>query len=207
MSSINRRLMIAAAAAMSLAACNQLGGGKAGAGTLGDEVAIGDPKAKVTVVEYASASCTHCARFDEEVFPAFKAKYIDTGKVRYVFREFLTPPAQVAAAGFLMARCAGNGTSTSSVLDAVFQRQKEMFRTGDVRGACCAVAQARHDRGSSSPPASPTRRRSRRSTRGSRRTSKAEITVHPDLRHQRQDARRASRPWPSSTPPSPPPRK
>lgn len=146
MSSINRRVMVAvAAAALSLAACNQFGG-KAGAGTLGDEVTLGNPKAKVTVVEYASASCSHCATFAEETYPAFKKKYIDTGKVRFVYREFLTPPVQVAAAGFLMARCAaakgGGNEKYFQVLDAVYRSQKEWMTTGDVRGAYLKVAQS-----------------------------------------------------------------
>src|SRR5579871_3142309 len=74
-----------------------------------DDMTLGSPKAKVTVIEYASASCPHCARFNNEVFPAFKAKYVDTGRVFYVFREFLTEPASLAAAAFLTARCAGKG--------------------------------------------------------------------------------------------------
>src|SRR5580698_5039034 len=65
-----------------------------------DDMTLGNPRAKVTVIEYASASCPHCAHFNNEVFPAFKAKYIDTGRIHYVFREFLTPPAEVAAASF-----------------------------------------------------------------------------------------------------------
>src|SRR5665213_2186956 len=84
---------------------------------------MGDPRAKVTVVEYASASCPHCARFNNDVFPAFKAKYIDTGKVRYVLREFLTEPVQVAAAGFLLARCAGKGKYFGA-LDDFFHGQE-----------------------------------------------------------------------------------
>ena len=71
------------------------------------DMTLGSPKAKVTVIEYASLACSHCAHFNNEVFPEFKAKYIDTGKVRYVYREFYTPPVEVAAAGALIARCAG----------------------------------------------------------------------------------------------------
>ena len=77
------------------------------------------------VVEYASASCPHCARFDSEVFPAFRAKYVDTGKVRYTLKEYLTEPRGVAAAGFLLARCAGKDRYFP-VLDAVFKGQDEM---------------------------------------------------------------------------------
>ncbi len=54
------------------------------------DMALGSPTAKVQVVEYASLSCTHCAHWNNEVFPAFQKQFIDTGKVRYVFREFLT---------------------------------------------------------------------------------------------------------------------
>jgi len=86
------------------------------------DYSLGSPKAKVQVVEYASLSCPHCAKFNEEVFPAFKAKYVDTGQVRYTLREMLTPPAEVAAAGFLLARCAGPA-KYFGVVDAVFRSQ------------------------------------------------------------------------------------
>ena len=98
-----------------------------------DDMSLGNPKAKVTVVEYASASCPHCARFNNNVFPAFKKAYIDTGKVHYVFREFLTPPAEVAAAGFLVARCAGP-QKYFQVLDDFFHGQQNAYETGDVKG-------------------------------------------------------------------------
>jgi protein-disulfide isomerase len=83
---------------------------------------LGNPKAKVTVVEYASDTCPHCARFAAEVFPAFKAKYVDTGKVLYVFREFPTQPVDLSAAGFVLARCAGEG-KYFDVVNALFQSQ------------------------------------------------------------------------------------
>lgn len=86
------------------------------------DMSLGNPQAKVQVIEYASASCPHCARFDMNVFPAFKAKYVDTGKVHYTLRELLTPPETVAAAGFLLARCAGPG-KYFTVLDQVFRSQ------------------------------------------------------------------------------------
>ena len=97
-----------------------------------DDMTMGSPKAPVTVIEYASASCPHCARFNNNVFPAFKKKYVDTGKVRYVFREFLTEPVQVAGAGFLLARCAPKA-EYFQVLDAFFQGQAKMYETGDVK--------------------------------------------------------------------------
>ena len=74
-------------------------------GPLGD-VVLGSPDAKVTIVEYASLTCSHCATFHGEVFPALKTKYIDTGKVRYTLREF--PLDSLSAAGFVLSRCGGN---------------------------------------------------------------------------------------------------
>jgi protein-disulfide isomerase len=101
----------------------------------------GNPDAKITVIEYASASCSHCARWNEEVFPAFKAKYIDTGKVNFVYREMLTPPAQVAAASFLMARCAGKD-KYFEVVDSVYRAQEEMFTTGQFREVLLRIGQS-----------------------------------------------------------------
>jgi protein-disulfide isomerase len=85
---------------------------------------IGNPKAKVQVIEYASASCPHCAHFNEVVFADFKTRWVDTGKVRYTLKEMLTEPATIAAAGFLIARCAGPG-KYFTVLDQVFRSQPE----------------------------------------------------------------------------------
>ena len=117
-----------------LAACGQkpAGGSASDDPKTAIEMTMGNPNSKVVVTEYASATCPHCARFNEEVFPAFKAKYIDTGLIRYNFREFLTPPTQVAAAAFLVARCAGTA-KYFSVLDAIFHSQTEMFSGGDPR--------------------------------------------------------------------------
>ena len=97
-----------------------------------DDMAMGSAKAPVEVIEYASASCPHCARFNNDVFPDFKKKYVDTGKVRYVFREFFTEPVQVAAAGFLLARCAPKG-KYFPVLDDFFHGQAKMYETGDLK--------------------------------------------------------------------------
>lgn len=75
------------------------------AGPLGD-VVLGSDDAKVTVVEYASLTCSHCATFHNETFPAFKEKYVDTGKVRFILREF--PLDDLALLGFMLARYKGN---------------------------------------------------------------------------------------------------
>jgi protein-disulfide isomerase len=103
-----------------------------------EDMAMGNPHAPVTVVEYASASCPHCARFNNEIFPAFKKKYVDTGKVRYVLKEFLTQPVEIAAAGFLLARCAGP-TGYFPTLDRFFRAQNEIYTTGDAHGVIVRV--------------------------------------------------------------------
>ena len=135
-----RLLMVAAAvgAALALAGCNQAGGGGE---TPTDSMTMGNPNAPVKMEEYASVTCSHCGRFHSEVFPAFKAKYIDTGKVHYTFNEFLTDPPAVAVAGFLTARCAGKD-KYFSVIDALFRSQEEMYRTQDPRGTLLKVAQS-----------------------------------------------------------------
>ena len=72
------------------------------AGPLG-EMVLGDDKAPVTIIEYASMTCPHCANFHATTYPELKKRYIDTGKARFIFREF--PLDQLAAAGFMLARC------------------------------------------------------------------------------------------------------
>lgn len=111
-------------AALALSAC---GGGSKGAAE-GDMAMGAAEGAKVTVVEYASPTCIHCAAWQTNTWPAFKAAYVDTNKVRYVFRELPTPPAEVAAAGFLLARCAGPDRYFD-VIHAIMDSQPE-WRTG-----------------------------------------------------------------------------
>jgi protein-disulfide isomerase len=106
-----------------------------------DDMVMGSPHAPVLMIEYGSASCPHCAHFNNDIFPALKAKYIDTGKVRYAFREFLTPPVEFAAAGFLLARCAGRA-KYFSVLDAIFHAQADIYANGDPQGHLLKIAQA-----------------------------------------------------------------
>ena len=138
-----RRLALTAAVALmatALVACNKTGAAGASAG----DMTLGDPNSKVTVVEYASPSCSHCARWNADVWPTFKAKYVDTNKVNYVFREYITPPPQLAAAGALLAHCAAKDDKAKyfSVMDAVFHAQEEIFTTGDIRGPLVRVAQS-----------------------------------------------------------------
>ena len=137
---IARRLALILATAGLLAACHKADGSGGDAMTA-PEMSMGNAAAKVTMTEYASDTCSHCADFNAKTFPAFKAKYIDTGKVHYVFREFLTPPEQVSAAGFLLARCAGKD-KYFQVVDAIFRAQPEMFSTGDAHGVLLRIAQS-----------------------------------------------------------------
>jgi protein-disulfide isomerase len=83
---------------------------------------LGSDTATVTIVEYASVTCPHCASFHQQTYPALKSKYIDTGKVKLIFREFPTQPAPVAIAGFMLARCAED--RYYPMLDAIFSQQQ-----------------------------------------------------------------------------------
>ena len=132
------RLILSLALALTLAACGKSGSSGAASN---DDMSMGNANAKVTMIEYASAACPHCARFNNEVFPAFKTKYIDTGKVHYVFREFLTEPVQVAAAGFMTARCGGKG-KYFSILDAIYRGQEAMYQSGDFKGGLQRIAES-----------------------------------------------------------------
>jgi protein-disulfide isomerase len=142
MASVSRSLLIAFASALALAACNKpAGGGAAGVASSGDDMGLGPAGAKVTVAEYASASCPHCAAFNNETFQAFKKKYVDTGKVHYVFHEFLTPPVQFAAAGFLTARCAGKD-KYFQVVDAIYHAQQDMVQSGEFHAGLLNIAKS-----------------------------------------------------------------
>jgi protein-disulfide isomerase len=87
---------------------------------LGDKV-LGRTDAPVTIVEYASATCPHCAAFHKDVFPQLKNEFIDTGKVRFIFREF--PFDDLALAAFMLARCAPPD-KYFPMIDVLFEQQK-----------------------------------------------------------------------------------
>ncbi len=91
------------------------------------DMVLGSPKAKVQFVMYASASCPHCAHWWTTVQPEVRKTFIDPGKVRLVFREFLTPPEEFAAAGFMLARRVPG--KYFEVLTTVFQKQEEIYRS------------------------------------------------------------------------------
>jgi len=87
------------------------------------DLALGSDTAPVTIVEYASMTCPHCAHFANDTFPELKKKYIDTGKVRYILREF--PLDSLAAAAFMLARCAGKTDKNKyyAMVDTLFRKQ------------------------------------------------------------------------------------
>ncbi len=82
---------------------------------------LGSKDAPVTMIEYASMTCTHCAAFHAESWPTLKSKYIDTGKVHFVLREFPLDP--LATAGFMLGRCAGPD-KRNAITDLLFDQQK-----------------------------------------------------------------------------------
>ncbi len=91
---------------------------------------LGRADAPVTVVEYASFTCPHCARWHTEVLPELKARFIDAGKVRLVFRDLPTAPAQVAAAAAGIVRCAAPERA-HAVADSLMRGQAAALAAGD----------------------------------------------------------------------------
>jgi protein-disulfide isomerase len=89
------------------------------------DMALGPANAPVTITEFASMTCPHCAAFNETVFPKIKSEYIDTGKIRYVFREF--PLDIKAAAGSMLARCIAKDDAGKyfAVIDMLFKQQND----------------------------------------------------------------------------------
>lgn len=92
------------------------------------EMTLGEENAPVTMVEYASMTCGHCANFHKTTYPHLKSEYIETGKVRFLFREFPLDP--VATAAFMLARCAPED-KYFEVVDAMFADQRKWAFTND----------------------------------------------------------------------------
>ena len=85
------------------------------------DIVQGKADAPVTMIEYASMTCTHCAHFHETTYPTLIKDYVDTGKVKFILREFPLDP--LATAGFMLARCAGPDQRTA-VVDLLFDKQQ-----------------------------------------------------------------------------------
>ncbi|MEL7482674.1 MAG: DsbA family protein, partial [Pseudomonadota bacterium] len=155
---INRFAAAVFAVVLPLAACSEAGGQEGAKADTSDStylgtvsfnagpgVSLGAADAPVTLVEYASLTCGHCKDFHEDVLPRVKADYVASGQVRYIFREYPTPPVELAIAGFATARCAGED-GYFDVLDDYFATQVEIFdsaRAGTVRQTLIDLA-SRH---------------------------------------------------------------
>ncbi len=131
MLSFTRRGTVFALSALALAACGGASDGDStssnsgssdGEGIVLQDIVFGDPNAPVTLVEYASWTCPACLDFHTRIMPNVKADYVDTGKVKFVFREFPTAPTNIAVAGFAIARCTEDD-QYYDILDELFMRQ------------------------------------------------------------------------------------
>lgn len=140
------RASAVAAAVFWLAACESEKGAaaiEAPALEFPTDMAIGAPGAPVTVIEYASVTCPGCAHFHQEIFPSVKADYIDTGKVRFIYREFPTAPAQLSVAGSLMARCAAEKAGAEgyfATIGSLFSAQQVWVRAQSPRAELLKIA-------------------------------------------------------------------
>ncbi len=136
--SLTRRLFSAAAitAALAVSAC---GGSDAPAGGQtsfereGDR-GLGSPTAPITMIEYASVACGHCATFHNEVFPMIEEEFIETGQVRFVLREMITGSPQFAIAGFSLAHCVPEDRYYDMV-SLLFQQQNAIFQAAQTQGS------------------------------------------------------------------------
>ncbi|WP_274425044.1 DsbA family protein [Chelativorans sp. YIM 93263] len=104
-------------------------------GALPDK-ALGDEDAPVTIIEYASMTCGHCANFHNNTFPALEEEYIDTGKVRFIMREFPFDPR--AEAGFMLARCADD--KYFPMVDVLFEQQSRWARAENASAELLRIA-------------------------------------------------------------------
>lgn len=106
------------------------------AGTWGD-IVYGSEDAPVTVVEYASLTCPHCATFSKTIFPKVKEEFIDTGKIRFIYRNYVMNGADMMAS--TVARCRDMET-TKRMMKVLFDRQREWASAQDRNGAMASLA-------------------------------------------------------------------
>ncbi len=129
---ISRTLTAAlSVAALTLAACSGETGGSSSTPDVDvdpylEDVVMGDASAPVEIIEFASLSCPHCRDFWKQEFPRIKTNYIDTGRVRYVLKDFPTAPAELAIAATAIARCAGED-GYYDVVDDVFTQYHDIM--------------------------------------------------------------------------------
>jgi len=101
------------------------------------EMALGSAEAPVTIIEYASMTCPHCATFHRETYKGLKQKYVDTGKVRFIFREF--PLDGLALRAAMLARCSGEDRFFP-MLDVLFSQQRSWSRAESPMLALAKIA-------------------------------------------------------------------
>lgn len=102
------------------------------------ENVMGSADAPVTIIEYSNLTCSHCATFHKETLPGLKEKYIDTGKVKYILREF--PGNALASAGFMLGRCLPKRESYFIFIDMLYARQAEWAFVKDPGAALQTLA-------------------------------------------------------------------
>ncbi|KQQ91527.1 disulfide bond formation protein DsbA [Aureimonas sp. Leaf324] len=102
------------------------------------DIIIGKADAPVTIIEYASMTCSHCRDFHSETYPKIKADYLDTGKAKLILREFPFDPRALGA--FMLARCAGDDKRTAMV-DVLFDQQREWAGAENASAALLKIAQ------------------------------------------------------------------
>ncbi|RWN02147.1 MAG: DsbA family protein [Mesorhizobium sp.] len=100
------------------------------------DMQLGKDDAKVTIVEYASMTCPHCAHFHATTLPALKTKYIDTGKARLILREFPFDPS--AEAGFMLARCSKD--NYFPMVDVLFKQQANWAGVANTKDALLQIS-------------------------------------------------------------------
>lgn len=146
--SIAKTTLLLSAAALMMNACSDKGTstskGADGARTAYEtstDHALGDPKAPVTIVEYSSVTCGHCATWHATTLPDLMSKYIATGKVRYVIRPFPTGNVSLANAGHLLANCAPED-KYFDMIGVQMKRQRQIMTSANVKGEYVALAKS-----------------------------------------------------------------
>jgi len=146
--SFAKTTLLVSAAALMMNACSDKGTSTSTNGSgarttyeTSTDHAIGDPKAPVTIVEYSSVMCGHCATWHEATYPELVTKYVSTGKVRFVSRPFPTGNISLANAGHLLANCAPSD-KYFDLIGVQMKRQRQIATSTDIKGEYIALAKS-----------------------------------------------------------------